>query len=326
MNKLRNLLTVALATLLFACTNTNPNQVIISGTITNPKGDTVKIMMKDTSYITTLNEAAHFNISFNLDSATYLSFFHGDESTAMFLKGDENVNLTIDTEFFDETIIYEGSAESSYLAKKYLLGEDANIYGQLFTTEKEEFIVNLNTHIAKVEQELASLNNEAFITAEKEKNVKMAEYYISKIEAIANLPQIGEPAIDFTYPDKEGNELSLSTFKGSLVYVDVWATWCGPCKAEIPALKTLEHDYHNNNITFLSVSVDTDEEAWINMVAEKQLGGVQLWANGWTEITKSYAINGIPRFMLFDTDGNVISLNAPRPSSEEIRGLIEANL
>ena len=324
--KLRNLLTVALATLLFACTNTNTKHVIISGTITNPKGDTVKIMMKDTSYITTLNEDAHFNISFNLDSATYLSFFHGEESTAMFLKGGESVNLTIDTEFFDETIIYEGSAESSYLAKKYLLGEEANIYSQLFSTEKEEFIVNLNTHIAKVEQELSIVNNEAFVTAEKENNVKMIEYYIEKIEAIANLPQIGEPAIDFTYPDKEGNEFSLSTFKGSLVYVDVWATWCGPCKAEIPALKTLEHDYHNNNITFLSVSVDTDKEAWINMLADKQLGGVQLWADGWTEITKSYAINGIPRFLLFDADGNVISLDAPRPSSEEIRGLIETNL
>ena len=166
--KLRNLLTVALATLLFACTNTNTKHVIISGTITNPKGDTVKIMMKDTSYITTLNEAAHFNISFNLDSATYLSFFHGEESTAMFLKGGESVNLTIDTELFDETIIYEGSSESSYLAKKYLLSEEANIYSQLFSTEKEEFITNLNTHIAKVEQELSTVNNEALVTAEKE--------------------------------------------------------------------------------------------------------------------------------------------------------------
>jgi thiol-disulfide isomerase/thioredoxin len=324
--KLRNLLTVALATLLFACTNTNTKQVIISGTITNPKGDTVKIIMKDTSYITTLNEAAHFNISFNLDSATYLSFFHGEESTAMFLKGGENVNLTIDTELFDETIIYEGSSESSYLAKKYLLGEEANIYSQLFSTEKEKFIVNLNKHISDVEQELSNVNNEAFVTTEKENNVKMIDYYIEKIEAIANLPQVGEPAIDFTYPDKEGNEFSLSTFKGSLVYVDVWATWCGPCKAEIPALKTLEHDYHNNNITFLSVSVDTDKEAWINMLADKQLGGVQLWANGWTEITKSYAINGIPRFMLFDVVGNVISLDAPRPSSEDIRELLDVHL
>ena len=70
--KLRNLLTIALATLLFACTNTHNKQVIISGIVTNPKGDTVKIIMNDTSYITTLNEATHFNISFNLDSA-YLS-------------------------------------------------------------------------------------------------------------------------------------------------------------------------------------------------------------------------------------------------------------
>tara|TARA_B110000908_G_scaffold42859_1_gene52169 strand:- start:26 stop:1003 length:978 start_codon:yes stop_codon:yes gene_type:complete len=324
--KLKHLFTVALATLLFGCTNTNSNQVIISGTITNPKGDTVKIMMKDTSYITTLNEAAHFNISFNLDTATYLSFFHGEESTAMFLKGGESVNLTIDTEFFDETIIYEGSAESSYLAKKYMLGEEANIYGQLFTTEKEEFITNLKHHIAIVEEQLNNVKNEAFITAEKGSNVKMIDFYIEKIEAIANLPKKGEAAIDFTYPDKEGNEFSLSTFKGSLVYIDVWATWCGPCKAEIPSLKELEHDYHNNNITFLSVSVDTDKEAWLNMVAEKQLGGVQLWANGWSAITKSYAINGIPRFMLFDTDGNVISLNAPRPSSDEIRELLDANL
>lgn len=70
------------------------------------------------------------------------------------------------------------------------------------------------------------------------------------------------------------------------------------------------------------MSIVTDKEAWLNMLADKQLGGVQLWANGLTEITKSYAINGIPRFMLFDTDGNVISLDAPRPSSGKIRGLI----
>ena len=324
--KLKNLFAIALATLFFTCTNTSTKQVVISGTITNPKSDTIKIMMKDTNYIAILNEADQFSISVNLDTAAYLSFFHGEESTAMFLKGDENVNLTIDTEFFDETIAYEGSTESSYLAKAHLLAEEANTYGQLFTTEKEEFITNLNTHIANIEQELTNVNNEEFVTAEKENNVKMAEFFLDKIEAIANLPQIGEPAIDFTYPDKDGNKFSLSNFNSSLVYVDVWATWCGPCKAEIPALKELEQEYHNNNITFLSVSLDTDKEAWINMLADKQLGGVQLWANGWSEITKSYAINGIPRFMLFDANGNVISLGAPRPSSDEIRGLIDANL
>ena len=324
--KLKHLFTVALATLLFACTNTNSKHVMVSGTITNPIGDTVKFITQKKNYITTLMEDNHFAIILPIDTATYLSFFHGEESTAMYLKGGEKINLSIDTEFFDETINYKGSAESSYLAKKYMLNEKADIYGQLFTSGKEEFIDNLNKHIESIEQELTSVKNEAFVSSEKENNVKMVEYYLEKIVAIAKLPKIGEPAIDFTYPDKDGNEFSLSSFNSSLVYVDVWATWCGPCKAEIPALKELEHDYHNNNITFLSVSVDTDKEAWLNMVADKQLGGVQLWANGWSGITKSYAINGIPRFMLFDSEGNVISLDAPRPSSAEIRGLIDANL
>ena len=59
----------------------------------------------------------------------------------MFLKGGESVNLTVDTEFFDKTIIYEGSSESSYLAKKYLLSEEANINSQLFSTEKRNSLL-----------------------------------------------------------------------------------------------------------------------------------------------------------------------------------------
>ena len=96
----------------------------------------------------------------------------------MFLNGGESVNFKIDTEFFDETIVYEGSVESSYLAKKYLIGEEDNIYGQLFTTEKEAFIINLNTHIAKIEEELTNINNEGFVASEKENNMKMVDYYI----------------------------------------------------------------------------------------------------------------------------------------------------
>ena len=143
---------------------------------------------------------------------------------------------------------------------------------------------------------------------------------------MANIPETGEPAVDFTYTDTDSAAHSLSSFKGSLVYVDVWATWCGPCKAEIPFLKKLEEDYHGKKITFLSVSVDTDRAAWLKMVADKELGGVQLWADGWSEITKSYAIFGIPRFLLFNAEGKVISTNAARPSSPEIRTLIDASL
>ena len=72
--------------------------------------------------------------------------------------------------------------------------------------------------------------------------------------------------------------------------------------------------------------IDRDKDDWLKMIEEKELGGTQLWADGWSKITKDYAIFGIPRFMLFSAEGNVISTNAPRPSSEGIRELLDSNL
>mgnify|MGYP006139552775 CR=1 FL=1 len=411
---LKNLLTIALATLLFACTKTDQNQVTITGKIINPIGDEVQFntqvapFLGDTIYSTTLNKDGTFAISFNLDSATYLNFGHGVEVTAMYVKPGDKIHLTIDTELFDETIKYQGSMYSSYLAERYLLEEGKNFYGKdYYMSSAEEYkeilnsfkisLINkvskitdstfVNNQIIKLEKNInsaveqqkklvdknsaetraymwearelakdfnfyaaidslniadfnsmtkqyaeafeSSLNKvtEAdFLITEKERIKKTTDSWLERKTAVDNMPKEGEPAIDFNYPDIEGNKFSLASFKGNLVYVDVWATWCGPCKAEIPSLQKLETDYHGKDITFMSVSVDTDKEAWEKMVADKELGGVQLWADGWSKITKDYAIFGIPRFMLFDTEGNVISTNAPRPSSEEIRELIEANL
>ena len=386
---------------------TDPSQVTITGEITNPKGELVTFNQKDTSYTTTLNENGTFSISFNLDSATYLFFEHGVENTAMYVNPGDKIKLTIDTELFDETIKYEGSIKSSFLAKKYLITEGNDFFGEVFylstaeeygkvlgdfkTTVITKFgdisdslfikneIVEIDKRIAsfirrqeklanytkdvktykwetsKIGREFnfytaidslnstefnelldkyteafqSSLNkvtDAEFIVEAKERIKKTTDSWLERKTAIDNMPKEGEASIDFTYPDKDGNEVSLSNFKGTLVYVDVWATWCGPCKAEIPSLQKLEVDYHGKDITFMSVSVDTDKEAWEKMVADKELGGVQLWADGWSKITKDYAIFGIPRFLLFDAEGNVISTNAPRPSSEDIRELLNANL
>ena len=132
----------------------------------------------------------------------------------------------------------------------------------------------------------------------------------------------GSPSPKFTnYENNAGGTTSLDDLKGKYVYVDVWATWCGPCKYEIPFLIQLEKDYHDANIVFMSISTDVEDkrQVWIDMI--KNMGGVQLIStDGWkSKICQDYAINGIPRFMLFDTEGNVVSSNAARPSSEEIR-------
>jgi thiol-disulfide isomerase/thioredoxin len=388
-------------------TETDPNQVTITGEITNPKGELVTFSNQDTTYSTTATANGTFTISFNLDSTTYLNFGHGIETTAMYVHPGDKIKLTIDTELFDETIEYKGSSSSSFLAKKYLLEEGNDFFGKVYYMSSGEAykavldsfkidVINefgeitdsafINSEITSIDEKntyfigsqeklanysvdvktymwetraiardfnfyaaidslnsidfnnmaeqyaaafQASLNNVTdaeFIVTAKERITKTTDSWLERKTAVDNMPKEGEPAIDFNYPDIEGNEFSLSSFKGDLVYVDVWATWCGPCKAEIPSLQKLESDYHGKDITFMSVSVDTDKEAWQKMVAEKELGGVQLWADGWSKITKDYAIFGIPRFMLFDSEGNVISTNAPRPSSDEIRELLEANL
>ena len=142
------------------------------------------------------------------------------------------------------------------------------------------------------------------------------------------LPQPGEAATDFTYPDKDGNDVSLSDFVGSVVYVDVWATWCGPCRAEMPFLHDLESEYSDKNVTFIGVSVDEEKnrQSWLDMMVDKEMKGVHLFADGWSQITKDYAINEIPRFMLFDTEGNVADLDAASPSSDDIRPSLNALL
>ena len=133
----------------------------------------------------------------------------------------------------------------------------------------------------------------------------------------------GKPSPQFTnYENHKGGTTSLEDLKGKYVYIDVWATWCGPCKAEIPSLKAVEKQFHGKNIEFVSTSIDVakDHEAWVNMVSEKELGGIQLFADdNWkSKFVTDYAIQGIPRFILVDPNGNIVSADAPRPSNPKL--------
>lgn len=135
----------------------------------------------------------------------------------------------------------------------------------------------------------------------------------------------GVPAVDFAYPDVEGVERALSDYRGKVVVVDVWATWCGPCKAQMPALKLLEKEFEGKEVVFVGVSVDKEDDwgKWVQFVKDEQLPGVQLFANGWSKITEDYKITGIPHFMLFDKAGNVIAADAPHPTSPALKRMIE---
>lgn len=158
-------------------------------------------------------------------------------------------------------------------------------------------------------------------------NAKNNEIIDEKYNKLMALTE-GRPSPKFVdYENYAGGTTSLDDLKGKYVYVDVWATWCGPCKREIPYLKEVEEKYHGKNIEFVSISIDklTDHEKWKTMVDEKELGGIQLFAdNDWnSDFVKNYQIQGIPRFILIDAEGNIVNSNAPRPSSEALIKLFD---
>jgi thiol-disulfide isomerase/thioredoxin len=140
----------------------------------------------------------------------------------------------------------------------------------------------------------------------------------------------GSPSPKFeAYTDFNGGTKSLESYKGKYVYIDVWATWCGPCIQQIPYLKTLEKEYHRKNIAFISISTDESrrsggsweaaEKKWRNFVRTKQLTGTQLWAGKDAYFQQAYQINSIPRFILIDPQGNIVDANAPRPSDPRLK-------
>lgn len=154
---------------------------------------------------------------------------------------------------------------------------------------------------------------------------KFKKELTDKFEIVKNIAT-GLPSPTFDYENVNGGKTSLESLKGKFVYIDVWATWCGPCIAEIPALKEVEKEYHGKNIEFVSISIDErkDFEKWKKMVAVKELKGIQLIAdNAWeSDFVKKYAIDGIPRFILIDTEGKIVSADAPRPSDAKLKELL----
>ena len=159
-----------------------------------------------------------------------------------------------------------------------------------------------------------------------------------KFDRIKNLKK-GSLSPSFNYPDSSGKNISLESLKGKLVYVDVWATWCGPCKAQIPFLKQLEEKYREEDIAFVSLSIDQlkNISKWKDMIVDKELEGIQIIADkAWrSKFVTDYVIEGIPRFILIDKDGNLMNPMAPRPAiyvegemqlNEEIQKIFEDNI
>ncbi len=132
----------------------------------------------------------------------------------------------------------------------------------------------------------------------------------------------GSLSVDFNATDLSGKKISLRDLKGKYVYIDIWATWCVPCRKELPHLKALEEKYKEAPIHFVSISCDTNRKAWEKMVTTKKMKGIQLHFLDDSFMTK-YMIKGVPRFILLDKEGKIISADMTRPSDPATTSLFD---
>jgi len=124
----------------------------------------------------------------------------------------------------------------------------------------------------------------------------------------------GQPAPNFCFPDINGDTICLQDFKGKVVYLALWASWCSPCIAQVPYAKQL-YSHFNDSVIFLYVSVDLRSKAWMSTIKKFDMSGVHLLAGGHfdSEIMKLFYRNGVPQYTLIDQQGNIAQYNAPEP-------------
>lgn len=121
----------------------------------------------------------------------------------------------------------------------------------------------------------------------------------------------------------------LQEYKGKVIYVDFWASWCPPCRGEMPSSQKLHSQFEGKDVVFLYVSFDRAADAWKNGIEKMDIKGVHFYpaADANQAVSQKYGISGIPRYMLVDKTGKVVNQDAPRPSSGQvIAGLIDQYL
>lgn len=127
----------------------------------------------------------------------------------------------------------------------------------------------------------------------------------------------GKPAPDFVLTDATGSSVSLRSLQGKAVYLDFWASWCAPCRAEMPNSKQLYEKLRRDGaaVEFVYISIDENPETWLKTIQSLGLEGKQLLTLGLqSETAQAYNIKGVPRYIIIDSRGMIADSNAKRPS------------
>ena len=175
----------------------------------------------------------------------------------------------------------------------------------------------------------SEVKDKDYCYAKLKEMISNPEYLIPIEEIYSKLQKIKSGAISPTFElyDIDSNLVKLDDFKGKLVYIDIWATWCKPCIKEIPSLDKLQTELKDKNIVFISICQNDDKKRWRKTVIANELQGIQLFVDDIdNKFLSDYIVSGIPRFILIDKNGFIIDSEAKRPSTPALKEQLEVIL
>jgi thiol-disulfide isomerase/thioredoxin len=321
------------------CTQKQSKEYLtISGKLENNKDSIISIVSREGKIKKiTINNDGFFKDTLKIEKADIYTFQTGTNNVApVYLKNGYNITLSGNADEFMESFKFsgEGASNSNFILAQIAKSQEMGNPQLILDLEEEAFHKKVAAIKAAFDSILESYTDldSTLYTSVKQQNEQLITYFDN---AYAQNRVMGKGKLSpkfEDYKDIKGGKKSLDSFKGKYVYIDVWATWCGPCIQQIPFLQTLEKEYRNKNIEFVSISTDESrrsggsweaaEQKWRNFVKEKNMSGVQLWAGEDFSFQQAYQITGIPRFILIDPEGKIVDANAPRPSDPQLTNLL----
>ncbi|MBL1279899.1 MAG: TlpA family protein disulfide reductase [Fluviicola sp.] len=320
------------------------SEVFLKGKITNYTHDKVtlsQVVMEDGHAtkkdlaVSEVKKDGTFDLHFSLTEQVEAIFSDGNERTTVLLQPGDEIYMTLNTKMFDETISYYGKgAEKNNAIKNMALMMEQSINPvfefdpETDTTEVFSYIDNAMEKLTEMVKDYQSLEDfkvygeklikeyagtAAGLKAQYKQNLEMKKVFAK---------MIGTEAIDIKGIDLSDKEVSLVDYKGKLTIVDFWATWCAPCKAEMPAFIELEEKY-GKEVNFVSMAVYCKEDAWKKMAADYGFENNIYVSKATQDQFADWQVNFIPRYFVIGKDFKVIDSDAPRPSSGELETMIK---
>ncbi|MEO8172185.1 MAG: TlpA disulfide reductase family protein [Sediminibacterium sp.] len=240
-----------------------------------------------------------FQKSFGQTIAPYISLHNKDFIDPQFLK------LAVYRDVIDELVAAEKKpSKNLQQVKAWMSARD--MAQQLKRASDREAKM-------KFEPAITALNDASYRTA--------LTTTLNKVMQLSN----GDAAFDFAVLDADAKTSRLSNLKGKLIYIDLWATWCGPCLQEMPAYEKLKESYKDNpSISFISLSIDDNKDAWKKNMQQRNAQGLQ-WIVDRAKL-QPYNIMSIPRSILVDKDFRIVEMNAALPSAKSINKTLDGLL